>query len=114
MASNHQVLRARRNAHFDLSPEPGPVVVGAGYAGVLCANRLARKTRAPVLLVAAQDSFLHRVRLHETAARGVSSELPLRPLLHPRIQLLQGSAVGLDPETQRLDVRDAAGTHGIT
>lgn len=42
------------------------VVLGAGYAGVLCALRLAR-TRARVTLVNAAPHFVERIRLHELA-----------------------------------------------
>jgi NADH:ubiquinone reductase (H+-translocating) len=89
------------------------IVVGAGYAGILCANRIARKRREPVLLVTEHDSFLHRVRLHETAARGRVNTLPLRSLLHPRVQPLHARAVGLDAQARQLQVRDHAGTRTL-
>ncbi|MFH9424627.1 NAD(P)/FAD-dependent oxidoreductase [Streptomyces sp. NPDC017529] len=47
------------------------VVVGAGYAGLLAAKRLARKLRhsdVTVTLVNASDRFVERVRLHQLAA----------------------------------------------
>jgi NADH:ubiquinone reductase (H+-translocating) len=89
------------------------IVVGAGYAGILCANRLARRRREPVLLVTEHDSFLHRVRLHETAARGRVNTLPLRRLLHPRVQSLHARAVGLDAQARQLQVRDRAGARTL-
>ncbi|WP_329034832.1 FAD-dependent oxidoreductase [Streptomyces sp. NBC_01725] len=61
---------------FPSSPSPGGpaagagkkrvVVVGAGYAGLMCALRLAR--HAHVTLVDPADRFTERVRLHERAA----------------------------------------------
>jgi NADH:ubiquinone reductase (H+-translocating) len=91
---------------MDLQNKPLPVVVGAGYAGVLCANRLARRSGAPVLLVAPSDSLVHRVRLHETAARGSSSLVPLAGLLHPRVRHVQASATGLDTAAHTLSLSD--------
>ncbi|MGW0548509.1 NAD(P)/FAD-dependent oxidoreductase [Streptomyces altiplanensis] len=47
------------------------VVVGAGYAGLLAAKRLARKLRrsdVTITLVNASDRFVERVRLHQLAA----------------------------------------------
>jgi NADH dehydrogenase len=92
---------------------PKLIVVGAGYAGVLAANRLARKTRESVLLVSESTDLVHRVRLHETAARGTSSLHALAGLLHPRVQLLHAKAVGLDPAACHLRVRDASGTQTL-
>jgi NADH dehydrogenase len=96
-----------------IAPTPELVVVGAGYAGVLCANRLARKTGSPVLLINAQEQFVHRVRLHETAARGSASAQPLERLLHPRVQLCIATAVGLDPDARQLTIEDAAGARQL-
>lgn len=42
------------------------IVVGAGYAGVLAANRLAPHAR--VLVVDLHGRFVNRIRLHEVAA----------------------------------------------
>lgn len=46
------------------------LVLGGGYAGVLCANRLAGRLghEARVTLVSERDAFVHRVRLHEALA----------------------------------------------
>lgn len=46
------------------------VIVGAGYAGLACALRLARRTRGAVriTLVNASEQFIERIRLHERAA----------------------------------------------
>ena len=53
------------------------IVIGAGYAGLLAANRLAARGRR-VQLVSSTDGYVDRIRLHEYAAgRRVA---PARPL----------------------------------
>ncbi len=59
------------------------VVLGGGFAGVLAARRIAAATRgnASVLLVAANDAFVERVRFHELAAGGAIPRWPLARLV---------------------------------
>src|SRR5262245_58804558 len=59
------------------------VIVGAGYAGVLCAARLSRRLKGKgkkgqVAIVDPRTHFVERVRLHEDAATGT---------IRPRISL---------------------------
>lgn len=58
-------------------PPPHVIVVGAGYAGLLAANRLAARGRR-VILISPEDTIVDRIRLHEYVA-GVRAE-PVRPL----------------------------------
>jgi len=47
------------------------VILGAGYAGLMAAMRLAKKTNrkhVKITLVNAKDSFVERVRNHQLAA----------------------------------------------
>jgi NADH dehydrogenase FAD-containing subunit len=53
------------------------VVLGAGYAGLVTARRLANEEDVRVTLVNASDRFVERVRLHQVAA---GHRLPDRPL----------------------------------
>ncbi|MBN8590283.1 MAG: FAD-dependent oxidoreductase [Anaerolineae bacterium] len=90
------------------------VIVGAGYAGLLCAIRLARQTRrdqARITLVNAGDHFIERIRLHEW--------LSGRPLAaHPLPRLLQGTGVefinarmtSLDLAAKKLHIEHSAAT----
>jgi len=53
------------------------VVLGAGYAGLMAALRLARpKWRLRIALVSARDYFLERVRLQETVVTAVERRIP--------------------------------------
>ncbi len=60
------------------------VVLGAGYAGLGAAKRLARllrRTDVKITLVNTTDRFVERVRLHQLAAGRQLRDLPLRDLL---------------------------------
>ena len=59
------------------------VVLGAGYAGLMAAMRLAKKTRPDVAitLVNAGDAFYERVRNHQLAAGESVGRHPLAALV---------------------------------
>jgi len=77
-------------------------IVGAGYAGILCANRLARADVADVVLINDRDDLVHRVRLHEVAAGHYRRRFPLRHMLSPRVRLVRGRAVRIDAVARTL------------
>lgn len=74
------------------------VVAGAGYAGVLAANRL--RGRLPkssrVVLVSPDAELTDRIRLHQTAATGRHPLRPLSELLAGGVDHVMGRVVGLD------------------
>lgn len=76
------------------------VVVGAGYAGLAAARRLARRTRrrdVEVELVNASDSFVERVRLHQVIAGTGQAERPLVGILAGTgVRLSIGTVSALD------------------
>jgi NADH dehydrogenase FAD-containing subunit len=75
-----------------LQDNPHIVILGAGYAGLMAALRLAKKTDAEITLVNATGIFNERVRNHQLAARQRVGEHPLADLLRrTRIQLVQGT-----------------------
>ncbi|MFC4126963.1 NAD(P)/FAD-dependent oxidoreductase [Nocardia rhizosphaerae] len=58
------------------------VVVGAGYAGTIAANRLARKTGdARITVLNPRTDFVERVRLHEQVAATGTAATPLGAML---------------------------------
>lgn len=87
------------------------VIVGAGYAGLLAAKRLARKLRrsdVTITLVNASDRFVERVRLHQLAAGQRLAELSLRQQLRgTSIQLVVGRVTAIDT-TRRTVCMDVA------
>jgi NADH dehydrogenase len=100
---------AYRSAH--MQDETTVVVAGAGYAGVLAANRLAGrlKGRARVVLVSPGAMFTDRIRLHEAAARGRRVESRLAALLEPSIEHINAHVVALDAGARQLLLDRAEG-----
>jgi NADH dehydrogenase len=84
------------------------VILGAGYAGVNCAVRLARKSRGrpvQITLVNASDRLVERIRLHEQAAGRRPPEHDLRGILRGTgVVLTVGHATAIDLEAQALIV----------
>lgn len=79
------------------------VVVGAGYAGVMAANRvLAEHPEVAVTVVNPRPVFVERVRLHQVAAGSGTATHDLSDLLHPRATLHVGSAVRIEPHAVSL------------
>ncbi|MFB9904029.1 NAD(P)/FAD-dependent oxidoreductase [Allokutzneria oryzae] len=73
------------------------VVLGAGYAGLVAAKRLARQSRAAVRLVNAEPDFVERIRLHQAAAGQSLAELPLADLLGDSgVDLVVGTVTEID------------------
>ena len=75
------------------------LVLGGGYAGVLCANRLAGRlgSEAKVTLVSERGEFVHRVRLHEALAGRAFPRRSMTELLAGGVTFHRGrvSAVSL-------------------
>jgi hypothetical protein len=62
------------------------VVVGAGYAGTIAANRLAKKvTAAEITVISPRPDFVERVRLHERIAGTGAAAAPLTSMLREGI-----------------------------
>lgn len=87
------------------------VVLGGGYAGVICANRVRSSlsadeaARTRVVLVNPSSSFYERIRLHELAAGSrESAARPLTELLHPEVEVLVGTALNIDPVEHVVEV----------
>ncbi|MGH3928592.1 MAG: NAD(P)/FAD-dependent oxidoreductase [Pseudonocardiaceae bacterium] len=80
------------------------VVLGAGYAGLGAAKRIARRLRraeVTVTLVNATDQFVERVRLHQLAAGQQLGVHPLHDLLAGTgVELVVAQVTGIDAERQ--------------
>lgn len=97
------------------SPGHRVVVVGAGYAGVLAANRILssrgrRRGDDPagncsVTVVNPRDEFVERIRLHEVVAgTRATAAVPLREVLHPDAEVVVGTVHEIDAAARQLRV----------
>lgn len=85
------------------------VIVGAGYGGLTCALRLARRARrhVEVTLVNATNRFVERIRLHQLAAAQRSPDHDLgRMLRGTGVRLHVGRATAIDLQRRTLRVGD--------
>lgn len=72
------------------------VVLGAGYAGVMAANRLAGRGER-VRIVSPHEAFVERIRLHRAASGDLAdARVPLADLVHPAIERVVGMATRID------------------
>ena len=100
-----------------MSEETRVVVLGAGYAGLMAAMRLAKKTASSVAitLVNAGDTFHERVRNHQLAAGQPLGSYPLRALLRgTRIRFMQGAVTDLQPAQRQVCVQTSAGLQTLS
>lgn len=89
------------------------VIIGAGYAGVMAANRLAgnRKLSKSISVTVLNPvaDFVERIRLHGAAAGNRdSASVPMRSLLHERADLVEGTALRIGPEHRKCTFQAAA------
>ncbi|MFD4367251.1 NAD(P)/FAD-dependent oxidoreductase [Rhodococcus sp. NPDC058521] len=80
------------------------VVIGAGYAGTIAANRLARKCKdAEVSVINPRAEFVERVRLHQQIAGTGSATTPLIEMLRKNVDIQLGSVDKIGDGALRLD-----------
>jgi NADH dehydrogenase len=89
------------------------VVLGAGYTGLMCAIRAARRTRrtgARVTLVNPSGHFVERLRMHQVAAGQQLVDRQLPELLDGTgVEFIRGWASGIDPMRREVRVDTADG-----
>jgi NADH dehydrogenase FAD-containing subunit len=102
----HEAIMSQHNQHI--------VILGAGYAGLMAAMRLVKKTRADITLVNAADTFNERVRNHQLAAHQPVGEHPLTGILREtRIRFERGTVTALQLPGRRITVQTEAGQRDI-
>ena len=92
------------------------VVLGAGYAGLMAAMRLAKKTDpgVEITVINATDSFNERVRNHQLAAGQPLRRLSVTSLLGgTRVRFVRGTVTALDPAHRRVAVQADGGARSL-
>ena len=76
------------------------VIIGAGYAGIMAANRIASHPLATTLtrvrLISTSAYLVERIRLHETLLAEEDPIRPLSELLNPAVDVIIGRAASID------------------
>ncbi|HEX5404755.1 MAG TPA: FAD-dependent oxidoreductase, partial [Pseudonocardiaceae bacterium] len=86
------------------------VIVGAGYAGLPAANRLARQLRpdeASVTLISACRDFVERPRLHQLAVGQHIEQVPLTRYLRG-VELVSATVTAIDLAARTVHTTDTA------
>ena len=93
------------------------VVIGAGFAGLMAAKRLAWKTRrsqVAITLVNGTDYFIERLRLHQLAANQDIARRSLTSILRGTgLTFVQGWVTAIHPAQHSVEVKTDAGTRQI-
>jgi len=77
-------------------------VLGAGYAGIMAANRLSGQGE-PTTLVSPNPWFVERIRLHTVASgRRSHARIPFSMLVRPEVEIVTDTAVLIDGHDLRL------------
>ncbi|MFI6483657.1 NAD(P)/FAD-dependent oxidoreductase [Nonomuraea sp. NPDC050663] len=83
------------------------VVLGGGYTGVMCAVRLALRTRkldVSITLVNPSERFTERLRLHQVAAGHELADFRIPELLGDRVTFVRGRATAIDTARREVTV----------
>jgi len=85
------------------------IILGGGYAGILAALRLSRKTnprQVDITLINGQELFVERIRFHQQAANQELKSYSITNLLAgSSVNFIQGWVTRLDPKRQQVLVR---------
>ncbi|OBI41649.1 NAD(P)/FAD-dependent oxidoreductase [Mycobacterium colombiense] len=84
------------------------VVVGAGYAGTLAANRLRRRPDIDITVVNPRPVFVERIRLHQLVADTGTATADYATLLGEGIQLIVDSVDQIDTAGRRVALASGA------
>lgn len=82
------------------------LVIGAGYAGVTAANRIAAAQAGEVTVLDPRDEFVERIRLHRLAAGSGAATVPLRRVLDPRARTRPARVTAIGDGAVTLDGGD--------
>ncbi|TXI60525.1 NAD(P)/FAD-dependent oxidoreductase [Mycolicibacterium mageritense] len=84
------------------------VVIGGGYAGVLAANRLSRRTDIDITVVNPRPTFVERIRLHQLVAGNDDAVADYPTILSDRAKLVVDSAERIDSAAHQVRLASGA------
>ncbi|TGL87941.1 NADH-quinone oxidoreductase subunit D [Leptospira congkakensis] len=81
------------------------LILGAGYAGIIAANRLDKQVKDSEITVISESSlFQERIRFHEIASGGQNKEWKVRNLLRTNVNFLQNKVTRIFPKEKRVTI----------
>ncbi|BBZ34617.1 NAD(P)/FAD-dependent oxidoreductase [Mycolicibacterium confluentis] len=100
MSANNPRLRS--------SSDPHVVVIGAGYAGALAANRLQQNRDIQITIINPRPVFVERVRLHEFVAGSGDATVDLADLLGERVHLIVDTATRINAAARTVELESGS------
>ncbi|GBF42414.1 NADH dehydrogenase [Leptospira ellinghausenii] len=86
------------------------LILGAGYAGILCANRLQKQNKdIEVILISNSEFFQERIRFHELASRRKEKKVKVQDLIRNKIQFTIGKVTKISPNSNEVEVKTNQG-----
>ncbi|MBL0953446.1 MAG: FAD-dependent oxidoreductase [Leptospira sp.] len=86
------------------------LILGAGYAGILCANRLQKQNKnLEVVLISNSEYFQERIRFHELATRRKEKKIKVQDLIRKKIQFTIGQVTKISPNSNEVKVQSNIG-----
>ncbi len=83
------------------------LIAGGGYAGIIAANRLARK-KIPleITLITAKEDFQERIRNHQVLAGTLEKTYSVRSLLHRKVNLVVAEIKKIEIRNKQILLKD--------
>ncbi|TGL12876.1 NAD(P)/FAD-dependent oxidoreductase [Leptospira meyeri] len=79
--------------------KPKIIILGAGYAGIMAANRLDKQLdEVEIILISESNMFQERIRNHETAIQDKRKQIQIKDLLRTRVRFLHSRITNILPE----------------
>ncbi|XDD47483.1 NAD(P)/FAD-dependent oxidoreductase [Leptospira sp. WS39.C2] len=86
------------------------IIIGAGYAGILCANRLEKQNEGvEVTIISEYPYFQERIRFHEIASQQKEKKIPIQNLLRKKINFVNGKVIEIVPKNNQVVLRSLVG-----
>ncbi|MEO9327610.1 NAD(P)/FAD-dependent oxidoreductase [Gordonia aurantiaca] len=85
------------------------VVLGAGYAGTMAANRLRRNPDVDVTVVNSQPFFVQRIRLHQWVSGTGDPMISFDDVLNEDVSVVVDTATRIDVARRRVELQSGAG-----
>lgn len=90
------------------------VIIGAGYAGILCANRLEKQNQnVEISIISDSLLFQERIRFHEYASGKTGKMVPVQNLLRKKIEFLHGKVSKIEPNANFIQLETMNGMSPI-
>ncbi|TGL17176.1 NADH-quinone oxidoreductase subunit D [Leptospira yanagawae] len=91
------------------------VILGAGYAGILCANRLEKQNKnCKITLLSDQFYFQERIRFHEFAVGRTKKRILIQEFLRKNIDFQLGKVTNIDPKKNKVAFKSHHGEQSIS